>query len=82
MNTDNVEQQVPEQQKPEQQVLEQQKPKLEPKHNCKKCHGTGRIGFINGDFNNPMICQCVINNAKKLKLHQWADKQDVRVEGQ
>lgn len=48
--------------------------KLQPKHNCRKCYGTGRIGYVNGDLNNPLICQCVINSAKKLKLHQWQDK--------
>ena len=28
----------------------------EPKKNCRKCHGTGRLGFIEGDPNKPYYC--------------------------
>lgn len=31
-----------------------------PKKNCKKCHGRGHIGYINGDMTQPYKCQCTI----------------------
>jgi len=40
---------------------------IQPKKNCRKCYGTGRIGFIEGDTNNPMICSCVMKVYKKLQ---------------
>lgn len=41
-------------------------PTISPRHNCKKCHGTGRIGFIDGDNNKPLVCNCVLNAYRKL----------------
>ena len=50
--------------------VENMKITIEPKHNCKKCYGTGRLGFINGDQNNPMICDCVMKVYKKIQEQQ------------
>jgi len=40
---------------------------VRPKSNCNKCNGTGRLGYINGDLNNPLICQCVVKKFQQLK---------------
>lgn len=47
--------------------VESMKVTIQPKKNCKKCHGLGRIGFIDGDENNPLICQCVIKIYKEVQ---------------
>lgn len=36
----------------------------EPKKNCRKCYGTGRLGFIEGDFNKPYYCTCIMKVKK------------------
>lgn len=40
---------------------------IRPKHNCRKCHGTGRLGFIDGDMNNVLPCSCVIRAYQKAR---------------
>lgn len=35
-----------------------------PKNNCKKCHGTGRLGFYDGDETRPMRCRCTVKIVK------------------
>jgi hypothetical protein len=40
---------------------------VRPNNNCKKCNGTGRLGFIDGDRNKPCICQCVIKIYNKAR---------------
>lgn len=35
-----------------------------PKSNCKKCHGTGRLGFYDGDETRPMRCRCTVKITK------------------
>lgn len=47
--------------------VESMKVTIQPKKNCKKCHGLGRIGFIEGDENNPLICDCVIKIYKEAQ---------------
>lgn len=42
----------------------------EPKKNCRKCHGTGRIGFIEGDPNKPYYCNCIMKVQKALTPEQ------------
>lgn len=39
-----------------------------PKKNCKKCHGTGRIGFIEGDPNQPYPCRCIMRVNKNAPV--------------
>jgi hypothetical protein len=67
---DQVSQSLEQNQQTDQQPSKQ-KITLVPKKNCKKCNGIGRLGFIDGNPNNPYICQCVLNNMKKLK--KWKD---------
>lgn len=43
---------------------------ISPKHNCPKCYGTGRIGFIDGDVNNPLVCQCVVKIYRKAQANK------------
>lgn len=47
--------------------VENMKVTIQPKKNCRKCHGLGRIGFIDGDQNNPLVCQCVIKIYKEVQ---------------
>lgn len=47
--------------------IEDMKITIQPKKNCRKCHGLGRIGFVNGDQNNPLICSCVIKIYTELQ---------------
>lgn len=44
----------------------------EPKKNCRKCHGTGRIGFVEGDPNKPYYCNCIMKVKKTLTPEQMA----------
>lgn len=30
----------------------------EAKPSCKKCHGCGRLGFLDGDRTRPLVCNC------------------------
>lgn len=32
---------------------------LLPKPSCKKCHGTGRLGYVEGNMLLPLRCKCV-----------------------
>ena len=52
--------------------VENMKVTIQPKKNCKKCYGLGRIGFIDGDENNPLICQCVIKIYKEIQAKMKA----------
>lgn len=45
---------------------------FEPKKNCRKCHGTGRIGFIEGDPKQPYYCNCIMKIKKTLTPAQSA----------
>lgn len=47
---------------------------IKPKANCKKCYGTGRLGLINGDPNDPYLCTCMIKIMDKLKEERKAKK--------
>ena len=47
---------------------------FEPKKNCRKCHGTGRIGFVEGDPNKPYYCNCIMKIKKTFAPAQTAVK--------
>lgn len=54
--------------------VENMKITIEPKKSCKRCHGIGRIGYVEGDHNNPMICDCVMKVYKKLQANNKLSK--------
>lgn len=58
--------------------VESLKVTIQPKKNCKKCHGLGRIGFIEGDENNPLICQCVIKIYKEVQAQMEAKAKEAK----
>ena len=58
--------------------VESMKVTIQPKKNCKKCHGLGRIGFIEGDENNPLICQCVIKIYKEVQAQMEAKAKEAK----
>lgn len=47
---------------------------IQPKPRCKKCYGTGRIGLLNGDKNQPLPCSCVVKQVRALEAKQKVDK--------
>lgn len=65
---------APETKKTEAVKVENMKITIEPKKSCKRCHGTGRIGFIEGDQNNPLVCNCVMKVYKKLQEDKKLEK--------
>jgi hypothetical protein len=40
----------------------------QPKKNCRKCYGTGRIGFVEGDPNKPYYCNCIVKIKRAVKV--------------
>lgn len=40
----------------------------EPKKSCRKCHGRGIIGYIEGDVKQPYYCTCLIKVKKTLPV--------------
>lgn len=44
----------------------------EPKKSCRKCHGRGIIGLIEGDPNKPYYCTCIMKIKKELTSEQTA----------
>ena len=44
----------------------------EPKKNCRKCHGRGIIGYIEGDVKQPYYCSCLVKVKKNLTMEQAA----------
>lgn len=44
----------------------------EPKKSCRKCHGRGVIGHIEGDPNKPYYCTCIMKVKKELTSEQTA----------
>jgi hypothetical protein len=60
--------------------VEGMKVTIQPKKNCKKCHGLGRLGFIDGDQNNPLICQCVIKVYKEVQAQVKAKTKEIGVQ--
>lgn len=54
----------------------------EPKKNCRKCYGTGRLGFIEGDFNKPYYCNCIMKVKKNFTPVKAAPKTETTNEPQ
>lgn len=44
----------------------------EPKKSCRKCHGRGIIGYIEGDPNKPYYCTCIMKVKRELTPAQSA----------
>lgn len=51
---------------------------LKPKSGCRKCNGTGRLGFLNGDKNQAIPCKCIRKQAKALEASGKLDR-DTRI---
>lgn len=54
--------------------VENMKVSIQPKKGCRKCHGLGRIGFVNGDQNDPLVCSCVIKIYTDMQKQMKATK--------
>jgi len=51
---------------------------FKPKRSCSKCHGTGRIGFLNGDKKQPVPCGCIRKQVRAMEAKKEIDK-DTRI---
>jgi hypothetical protein len=51
---------------------------FKPKRSCNKCHGTGRLGFLNGDKKQPVPCGCIRKQVRAMEAKKEIDK-DTRI---
>jgi hypothetical protein len=47
---------------------------FKPKRSCRKCHGTGRLGYLNGDKNQAVPCSCIMKQVRAMQAKQEVNK--------